>query len=51
MQQEQVRVSVKRETGAVSLATHQVPVEHPVGVEVMDPVQDLIQERFHHPPR
>ena len=30
-------------------AAHQIPVENPVGMEVMDPIQNLIQERFHHP--
>ena len=32
-----------------NIAAHQIPVEHPVGMEVMDPIQDLIQERLHHP--
>lgn len=30
-------------------AAHQIPVEDPVGVEVMDPVQNLIQQRLDHP--
>lgn len=33
-----------------NIAAHQIPVEHPVGMEVMDPVQNLIQEGLHHPP-
>lgn len=24
-------------------------MKHPVGMEVMDPIQNLIQERLHHP--
>lgn len=32
-----------------NIAAHQIPVEHPVGMEVMDPVQNLIQEGLHHP--
>lgn len=32
-----------------NIAAHQIPVEHPVGMEVMDPIQNLIQERLHHP--
>lgn len=34
-----------------NIAAHQIPVEHPVGMEVMDPIQNLIQERLHHPSR
>lgn len=34
-----------------NIATHQIPVENPVGMEVMDPIQNLIQERLHHPSR
>lgn len=29
-------------------AAHQIPVEHPVGVKVMDPVQDLVEQRLDH---
>lgn len=32
-----------------NVAAHQIPVEHPVGMEVMDPIQNLIQEGLHHP--
>lgn len=43
-------MSVKgNESTGANIATHQIPVEHPVGMEVMDPIQDLIQERLHHP--
>ena len=28
--------------------THQVSVEHPVGMEVVDSIQDLVQQRLHH---
>ena len=28
---------------------HQIPVEHPVGVQVMDPIQDLVEQRLDHP--
>lgn len=45
-----VRVSVKGNWSSESnIAAHQIPVEHPVGVKVMDPIQNLIQERLHHP--
>ena len=27
---------------------HQIPMEHPVGVEVVDAVEDLVEERLDH---
>ena len=32
-----------------SLNAHQIPMEHPVGVEVVDAVEDLVEERLDHP--
>ena len=32
------------------LPAYQISVEHPVGVEVMDAVQDLVEQGFHHSP-
>lgn len=31
--------------------SYQIPVEHPVGMKVMDPIQNLIQQRLYHPSR
>ena len=31
-----------------SADTHQIPMEHPVGVEVVDSVEDLVEERLDH---
>lgn len=41
---EKIRCSV-----AVHIAAHQIPVEHPVGMKVMDPIQNLIEQRLDHP--
>ena len=32
----------------MTLVSHQIPVEYPVGVEVVDAVEDLVEERLDH---
>ncbi len=31
------------------IPTYQISVEDPVGVQVVNPVEDLVQQRLHHP--
>lgn len=42
-------VEMRRCSVAAQVAAHQIPVEHPVGVKVMDPIQNLVEQRLDHP--